>query len=374
MIARLLYQSIVSKLFHNKVIIVYGARQVGKTTLVKEILAEYSGSSLYINCDLVPNQHLLDYTNPQWFLDAFQNKELIVLDEAQNIPQIGRILKILVDHFPDKQFIATGSSSFDLANHLNEPLTGRNYKYTLYSLSCEELLQHHDRFWFHNNLESLLVYGSYPDVVSQPTDQKKETLNLLAGDYLYKDIFKVEGIKKSTYVKHILQLLALQIGNEVNYNEIGQKLGLTHTTVVKYIDILEQAFIIYRLPSFARNIRNEITKGVKIYFFDLGVRNSLIQNFNPLHLRQDTGSLRQNFLIMERIKHKAYHGLSSNQYFWRTYAQQEIDYLEEYDGVLHAYEFKRWKKSATIPSWFATHYTNHTFTSINQTNFLDFVR
>lgn len=374
MIKRSTYTSLQNKLFQQKVIILYGARQVGKTTLVKQLLKEYDWPSLYVNCDLIPNQQLLDYQNPQWYTDAFQDKNLIILDEAQNIDNIGLILKTLIDEFPNKQFIATGSSSFELANHLNEPLTGRNYKFTLYGLSCEELQTHYDSFRLHNNLESLLIYGSYPDIVTQSTHEKKEVLNLLAGDYLYKDIFKFDGIKKSTYIKQILQLLALQLWNEVNYNEIGQKLWLTHTTVVKYIDILEQAFIVYRLPSFARNLRNEITKWVKIYFYDLGIRNSLIQNYNPLQLRQDAGALWENFLIIERLKHNTYHGWYNNNYFRRTYTQQEIDYIEEYDGVLHAYEFKWWKKTATLPKSFKEHYPNHTFLLVNQNNYLQFIK
>jgi uncharacterized protein len=373
MISRLSHQQIQNKLFQGKVIIIYGARQVGKTTLVKQLIDEYNGKSLYINCDLLPNQQLLDYQNPQWFIDAVQEIDFVVLDEAQNIPNIGLILKILVDQFPEKQFIATWSSSFDLANKLNEPLTGRNYKFKLYGFSCEELKQHYDSFWLQNNLESLLIYGSYPAVISAPIEQKREILDLLAGDYLYKDIFKFDGIKKSTYIKQILQLLALQIGNEVNYNEIWQKLWLTYPTIVKYIDILEQAFIIFKLPSFARNLRNEITKWVKIYFYDLWVRNSLIQNYNNTNLRQDTWALRENFLIVERLKYQTYHWWYGNKYFWRTYDQKEIDYIEEYDWKLHTYEFKWGKQNIPQPAIFLQSYPDSSFVWINQQNYLQFI-
>jgi uncharacterized protein len=373
MISRLIYPQITSKLFQGKVIVVYGARQVGKTTLIKQLINDYQWKSLYINCDLIPNQQLLDYQHPQWFIDAVMDIDFIVLDEAQNIPQIGMILKILVDQFPKKQFIATWSSSFDLANKLNEPLTGRNYKFTLYGLSCEELKQHYDAFWIQNNLESLLIYGSYPDVITHSSEQKREILDLLAGDYLYKDIFKFDGIKKSTIIKQLLQLLALQLGNEVNYYELAQKLGVNHLTVGKYIDILEQAFIIFKLPSFARNLRNEISKWVKIYFYDLWVRNSLIQNYNSLNLRTDTWALWENFLIIERLKYQSYHWWYANRYFRRTYDQKEIDYIEEYDGTLHTYEFKRSKQSISQPTIFLKSYPNSTFTWINQQNYLWFI-
>lgn len=373
MILRLLYQQIKDRLFQGKIIIIYGARQVGKTTLVKQLIDEYNHKSLYINCDLIPNQQLLDYNNPQWFIDAVRDIDFVVLDEAQNIPNIGMILKILVDQFPEKQFIATWSSSFDLANKLNEPLTGRNYKFILYGLSCEELKQHHDVFWLQNNLDSLLIYGSYPDVIGAPIEQKRETLDLLAGDYLYKDIFKFDGIKKSTYIKQILQLLAMQLGNEVNYYEIAQKIWINHLTVGKYIDILEQAFIIFKLPSFARNLRNEITKGVKIYFYDLWVRNSLIQNYNNLNLRQDTWALRENFLIVERLKYQTYHGWYGNKYFWRTYDQKEIDYIEEYNWKLNTYEFKWGKQQSKQPAAFIQSYPDSTFEVVNQQNYLKFI-
>ena len=362
------------RLFQNKIIILYWARQVGKTTLSKKILAEYAWKSKYLSCDLHSNQQILDYKNPQRFIDSFADFDLVVLDEAQNIENIWTILKILVEIYPEKQFIATGSSSFDLANTLNEPLTGRNFKFTLYALSVEEIKNHYDSFFINDNLENLLIYGSYPEVFSVSENIKQERLNLLSWDYLYKDIFKFEWIKKSSYVKSILQLLALQLGNEVSYNEIGQKLGLNHITVQKYIDILEQAFIVFRLKSFSRNARNEITKWVKIYFYDLGVRNSLIQNYNSLGLRQDVWALWENFLISERQKFLNNALLYRNIYFWRNQAQAEIDYIEEYDGELHAFEFKWWKKTPKIPKAFITAYPDSSFEIINTDNFLTFVK
>ena len=373
MITRIIEKYLKERLFQWKVIILYGARQVGKTTLSQKILHDSSLKTKYISCDLFSNQQFLDYKNPQNIIDSFRDFDLVVLDEAQNIGNIGTILKILVETFPNKQFIATGSSSFDLANRLNEPLTGRNFKCTLFPLSIEELKNHFDIFFIHDNLENLLIYGAYPEVFWVSQAEKQERLNLLAGDYLYRDIFKFEGIKKSEYVRNILQLLALQIWSEVSYNEIGQKLWLNHVTVTKYIDILEQAFIIFRVHSFSRNLRNEITKGVKIYFSDLWVRNSLINNFNPLSIRTDSGALWENFLISERKKYLTNNMLYRNTYFWRTHAQQEIDYIEEYGWKLFIYEFKYWEKSTKAPKSFTEAYPESTFMLVNKNNYLDFV-
>ena len=373
MIARIIEKQIQEKLFQWKIIILYGARQVGKTTLSKKIISEYAWKFQYLNCDLYSTQQVLDYKNPEKFIQAFRNEDFIVLDEAQNIPNIWMILKILGEEYPQKQFIATGSSSFDLANILNEALTGRNFKFFLYGISIEELLHHYDTFYVEKNIENFLLYGSYPEVLQVSQDQKQEQLNLLSGDYLYRDVFKLDGIKKSSYVQSILQLLALQLWNEVSYNEIAQQLGLHRATVQKYINLLEQAFIIFTLSSFSRNARNEIRKGVKIYFYDLWVRNSLVQNFNSLNIRDDRGALWENFLIIERKKYLQNNKLYRNIYFWRNHLQAKIDYVEEYDGGLHTYEFKWKEKKAKIPKAFLDSYPNSTFSVIHQNNFLKFV-
>lgn len=373
MITRILEKKILERMFKGKVIIVYGARQVWKTTLSKKILQESPKKSKYINCDLYPIQELLDATNPQKFIDYFLEYELVVFDEAQNITNIGMVLKILLEKFPEKQFIATGSSSFELANKINEPLTGRNFKFILYGLSIEEIRFHYDSFFIDQNLENLLIYGSYPEIFWVNLEAKQESLNLISGDYLYKDIFKFEGIKKSQHIKSILQMLALQVGSEVSYSEIGQKLWISHLTVQKYINILESAFIIFSLRSFSRNLRNEITRGVKIYFYDLWVRNSLIQNYSSLNLRQDIWALWENFLILERKKLIEYHIEYRNMYFWRNHAQAEIDYIEEYAWMLSAYEFK-WKvKNAKIPKSFQWWYPHAHFETVHKENFLNFV-
>lgn len=373
MIPRIIEKQILERMFLWKIIIVYWARQVWKTTLCEKIVNDFSWKSKYIKCDLFNNQQLLDYKNPLKFLNALNDFDLVVLDEAQNIENIWVILKNLIERYPKKQFIATWSSSFELANRVNEPLTWRNFKFTMYPLSVLELKNNYDSFFIYENLENLLIYWSYPEVFWVSDEFKKERLNLLSWDYLYKDIFKFVEIKKSNYIISILQLLALQIWSEVSYNEIWQKLWLNHVTVQKYIDILEQAFIIFRLNSFSRNLRNEITKWVKIYFYDLWVRNSLIQNYNSLDLRQDTWALWENFLLSERQKYISNNILYRNTYFWRNHALAEIDYIEEYDWKLHTYEFKWWNKKAKMPRSFIEAYPESSFEVINKDIFLDFV-
>jgi uncharacterized protein len=373
MISRCVKNNIVKKLFQWKIIILYWARQVWKTTLSKEILEEFNWKKKYLSCDLFSNQQILDYKNPQKIIDSFQEFDLIVLDEAQNIENIWIVLKILVETYPEKQFIATWSSSFELANKINEPLTWRNFKFQLYPLSVSELKNNFDSFYLNDNFENILIYGSYPEVFWVSENEKKERLNLLSWDYLYRDIFKFEWIKKSNYIKKILQLLALQVWSQVSYNEIWQKLWLNHATVQKYIDILEQAFIVFRLNSFSWNIRNELTKSVKIYFWDLWVRNGLIQNFNSLDLRQDVWALWENFLILERLKFLEYSWLYRNIYFWRNNNWSEVDLIEEYNWKLDVYEFKWWKKIVKIPKSFVVWYPESNFKLINKDNYLDFL-
>jgi len=373
MISRIIKNKIKEKLFQWKIIILYWARQVWKTTLSKEILKEFKWKKKYLSLDLFSNQQILDYKNPQKFIDYFKDFDFIILDEAQNIENIWIILKILVETYPEKQFIATWSSSFELANKINEPLTWRNFKFHLYPISVQELRQNYDLFFINDNLENLLIYWSYPEVFWVWEDEKKERLNLLSWDYLYRDIFKFEWIKKSNYIKKILQLLALQVWSQVSYNEIWQKLWLNHVTVQKYIDILEQAFIVFRLHSFSRNIRNELTKSVKIYFWDLWVRNSLIQNFNKIDLRQDIWALWENFLIVERMKKNHYENFFKNVYFWRNTNWSEIDFIEEFDWKLDVFEFKWWDKKTKLPKTFSEWYPESDFQLINKNNFLKFI-
>jgi len=372
-ISRIIEKSVKERLFKEKIIIIYGARQVGKTTLVKKILAEYGEKGKYLNCELLSVEQGLLTMEAEKIKSFLGDYKIIVLDEAQNIPDIGKILKILVDTYPELQIIATGSSSFDLANKVSEPLTGRTFTFILYPLSLTEIKQNHDLFFIESKLENILRFGSYPEVFSLDEKSVQERLMEIASKYLYKDILKFESIKKSSLVKNLLQLLALQLGQEVSYNELAQKLGVNRITVQKYIDILEQSFIIFKLNAFSRNIHKEISKSIKVYFYDLGIRNSLISNFNPLNIRNDKGALWENFCIIERKKINEFNFKFANVYFWRTYDQKEIDYVEEIDGKITGYEFK-WnpEKTFKIPNDFVKNY-NAKVEKIDKSNYWKFL-
>jgi len=356
-------------LFKGKVIIIYGARRVGKTTLVKQVLKEYPESK-YINCELLQYKTALETTNSEKLKDIIGNNKLMVLDEAQNIRDIGLILKIMVDTFPGTQIIATGSSSFDLASKISEALTGRMRKYTLYPFSVHEVSSEHSFTDLMAQMDRYLRFGLYPEVYDKSEEDSIEELNELASNYLYKDVLQYQNIKKPNLIIDLLRALALQIGSEVSIHELAKLLKQNSHTVLRYIELLEKSFVIFRLRAFSRNMRNEISKTQKIYFFDLGMRNSLIQNFNPLALRNDTGGLWENFCILERMKHLENNRKFVNSYFWRTYNQQEIDYIEEYGGMLHVFEFKYSPtKKAAIPTAFSSSYPEHSFTLITPDNF-----
>jgi len=372
-IPRLLENIVVGRLFKAKVIVIYGARQVGKTTLVKRILERFGNDGRYLNCELLPVQEGLSKDDPE-SIRAFLGKyRVVVLDEAQNIEGIEKKLKIIVDELPDIQIIATGSSAFEFANAISEPLTGRSFKFVLYPLSFKEVEDSTDLINAKSKIEFMMRYGLFPEVFSLSESEAKERLIYLVSDYLYKDIFGFERLKKSTIIKNLLQLIALQIGSEVSYNELAQKIEINRLTVLNYLDILEQNFIIFRLNSFSRNLRNEISRGVKIYFYDLGIRNALINNFNPLNLRSDVGALWENFCILERKKLNDYNLRHKNTYFWRTYDQKEIDYIEEADGGLKAYEFK-WGSThkSRFPEEFARTYGGE-FEVVDRENFYKFL-
>lgn len=332
--------TIKERLFQGKVVIVYGARQVGKTTLVKKILEDYPDDGQYFSCEKTSVQKGLESIEPEKIKAFFGNAKLIILDEAQKIPDIGMVLKVMVDEYPDTQIIATGSSSFELADRVSEPLTGRNFTFTLYSFSTSEIQGQQGFSLVESKLESLLRFGSYPEVYFLSEDAAKERLDELTSDYLYKDILSFDGVKKAEIIRNLLELLALQLGQEVSYQELARQLGINRITVQKYIDILEKSFVVFKLRAFARNKRKEISKSVKIYFYDLGIRNSIIQNYNPLSLRTDAGALWENFCIMERQKLNAQKRRQTNRYFWRTYTQKEIDYVEEAEGMISGFEFK----------------------------------
>jgi len=376
MYSRIIQKQIQESLFQNKIVILYGPRQVGKTTLAKEILKKNNHlQTAYYLCESPDVEDALTNKTAKQMKNFFGEKtELIVLDEAQSVPNIGRSLKLLIDTYPNLQIIVTGSSSFDLANALNEPLTGRYVDFFLYPLSVLELQTEFNEWETKNTLNKMLVTGLYPEVFVRGQGKNQQILNRITDSYLFEDILKLENVKSPSKLKKLLQALAFQVGNEVSLNELGNLVDLDKNTVNRYLDILQKAFIIVQLPAFSRNMRKEISKNNKIYFYDLGIRNSLIQNFNPLELRNDLGALWENFLIIERMKRNEYQQISSNNYFWRNYSQQEIDYIEEFGGVLNCYEFK-WndRKKAKLPNSFAAAYPNHTFQVINQDNWLEFV-
>ncbi len=361
-------------LFKGKVIRVYGLRRTGKTTLAKAILEKYGKQEGYFNCEIIRHKVVFESLDPDLIKIYFGDQKLVVLDEAQNISQIGLMLKLMVDTYPQIQIIATGSSSFDLANQTGEPLVGRAYTYTLYPISLAELNNHFAGHRLSSLQSDLLRFGSMPNVFETNNElEKQQFLDTVTSNYLYKDILEYENVKSSSLLIKLLKALALQVGSEVSMRELSQLLAISPQTVEKYINLLAQCFVIFQLPSLSRNLRNELKRSTKIYFWDVGVRNSLLQNFLPLDQRADVGSLWENYCIVERIKLSSENGyLTKNSYFWRTTAQQEIDFIEEGGGVLTAFEFK-WnpKKQAKLPQTFQKAYPNTSFKLINQNNWLD---
>lgn len=358
----------------NKVLIIYGARQVGKTTLVKEFLSKtklkhafYTGDDIQFandlsKCDLYTIKRLVG------------DIELLVIDEAQKIENIGRALKLIVDNIEDIYVLVTGSSSFDLANSTSEPLTGRKNVITLYPISIDELLKDKSKYDISRRLNEFLVYGAYPNVVTLNSFKDKENrINEIKESYLIKDILEFNKVKRSQLVIDLLKHLAFQIGSEVSTVELGRNLGIDNKTVKRYLDLLEKSFAIFRLPGFSKNLRKEINKMDKYYFYDNGIRNSLIKNFNDLDTRNDVGQLWENFLMIERMKKNTYRELSVNYYFWRTYDQKEIDLIEERGGTLYGYEFKWNKKDVKAPREWVEEYDNSEFKVIDKDNYLEFV-
>ena len=372
MINREIIGLIEKRLGDQKVIVLLGPRHVGKTTLLKKHFS--TENTLWLNGDDADIRNQLSNQSTTWIKQLVSGHDRLIIDEAQRIENIGVTLKIIHDNLPGIKVIATGSSSFELANQINEPLTGRKWEFRLWPISSSEMIKHHSLLEETRLLEHRLVYGWYPDVINNPGDEK-EILNTLSDSYLYKDILTWEHIKKPQKLELLVQALAFQIGQEVSYHELGQITGLDNETVERYISLLEKAFIIFRLPSLSRNLRNELKKSRKIYFYDVGIRNAVIKNWNPISLRQDVGSLWENFLIVERLKYKSYHSVFSNDYFWRTHAQQEIDFIEDYNGTLHAFEFK-WneKKKGSFSKSFTQAYPNHELLTVNRSNYLEFIQ
>lgn len=371
MILREITSLLQKKIDDQKVIILLGPRQVGKTTILKKEFL--TPETLFLNGDDADIRANLANPTASFLKQFLGGHKRIIIDEAQRIENIGLTLKLLHDTWPEVKVIATGSSSFELANSINEPLTGRKWEFQLWPISMEEMIAHHSYLTETRLLEHRLVYGWYPDVINNP-GKETEILKQLADSYLYKDILTWEDIKKPQKLESLVQALAFQVGNQVSYNELGQTVGLNNETVTRYVDLLEKAFIVFRLPSFSRNVRNELKKSQKIYFYDVGIRNAVIKNWNSVKLRPDVGALWENFLIVERLKHKSYSSLYSNDYFWRNHAQQEIDFVEDYNGVLHAYEFK-WndKKKGKFSKTFRDAYPEHETMTVNRTNYLEFI-
>jgi predicted AAA+ superfamily ATPase len=373
MIGRSQRDAIKNDLWKGKVIILLGPHQVGKATLIRQIAGAEEPGYLYLNGDLESVQALLNARSLENLRSVIGSHRLVVIDEAQRISEIGLKLKILVDAQPETQLLVTGSSSLDLAFGVNESLTGRKFQHFMYPIAYAELQQSWGAERALDSLEQRLLYGSYPEVINE-AGRERRYLDLLVDSYLYKDLLYQATVRRVDLLKKILQALALQLGNEVSYNEVAKTVSADPATVEHYIDLLEKAFVLLRLPSLSRNLRTEIKKGRKIYFWDNGVRNALIANFSPLHLRQDKGALWENFLVSERLKVKHYRQQYFNAYFWRTYNQQEIDYIEESDGVLRAYEFK-WspRKRGRFPASFLAAYGEvHTHT-VTRDNFIPFV-
>lgn len=360
--------------FKGKVLLIIGSRQVGKTTLVKEILSKLPTDKKVrmLNLDNSSDQTLLAQGDFETLNRIFVKDDFIFIDEAQRLPNIGIILKLLIDNYgSSKQIIATGSSSLNLLDSTSEPLTGRKFTYNLYPLSIQEIYA--DELLLKTNLESNLLYGFYPDVVTQKSNEDKiRILRELSTSYLYKDILEFQNIRNPEVLAKLLQLLALQIGSEVSYSELASKLGVDYKTVERYIDLLEKSFVIFRLSAYASNKRREISKNKKIYFYDLGIRNTIIDNFNPMNLRTDMGPLWENFLVAERLKYRSYNKIYAKQYFWRTYDDSEIDLVEDHGGKLFGYEFKLSKNKGKIPeSW--QKYEGSSYEVINRDKLLDFV-
>ena len=356
MIKRELSSIAKSKLFTGKAIIILGPRQSGKTTLVKELLEKESLPSIFLNCDEPAIKSTFEDISTAKWRQIIGNYKIIVIDEAQHIKDIGIKLKLVTDQIPGVQLIVTGSSALELANEINEPLTGRKWEYYLYPVSWHELGSVYNYVERLQQIELRLIYGMYPEVIMN-VGREKEILNNLASSYLYKDLLSYKGIRRPDLLDRLLKALALQIGSEVSYNELGKLLTVDKNTIMTYLDLLEKAYIIFRLNPLSRNLRKEISTSRKIYFWDNGIRNALIANFNPLNLRNDTGPLLENFMISERKKFNHYNNRYVNLYFWRTHDQKEIDLIEEYDGKFDAYEFK-WnvKKTVRAFDFFSSHY------------------
>lgn len=373
MISRLINQSVAADFFQGKVIAVLGPRQVGKTTLLSQ-LSIPSTETLWLNCDNIDDSQVLEGQTTTGLQQLVGNKRYVVIDEAQRVKNIGLTLKMMADTFRDRvQVVVTGSSSLELSNQIYEPATGRIFEYRLYPFSLAELSQHYSVREERRLLEQRLIYGCYPEVVTHP-DHAKRILTTIASNYLYKDLLSYNGIRKPEVLSRLLQALAMQVGEQVSYNELSRLIGIDRATVESYIDLLEKCFVIFRLPSYSGNLRTELRHNRKIYFYDNGIRNAILSNFAPLNLRTDAGALWENMMLSERVKRNAYRQSYAQIYFWRTQAQAEIDFVEIEDGAMQAFEFKfNPKKLPRAPKAFTDTYPEAVFQVITPDNYTSFV-
>ena len=364
-----------NKIKPGKVVVLHGARRVGKTFLIKEYLKTVGEKYILWNGEDFAVHELLSRRSVQNYKNILGSTKLLVIDEAHRIPDIGQVLKLIVDSFENLKIIVTGSSAFDIANLAGEPLTGRKYEIMLYPVSENEFLQFEKPEERHDNLLQRLVYGNMPEVINiDDSEDKAAYLRELVNSYLLKDILAFENIKNSSRLIDLLKLIAYQTGNEVSIEEIGRQIGMSKNTVEKYLDLLSKVFVVYRLNGFSRNLRKEVVKNSKWYFYDNGIRNAIVANFNHINLRDDRGMLWENYMMSERIKFQSYSGVVCNRYFWRTYDKQEIDLIEERDGKLFAYEVK-WKNAKIkSPAAWQKAYPASTFNVITTENYSDWLK
>ncbi|MCD8290037.1 MAG: ATP-binding protein [Prevotella sp.] len=373
-IKRTLQDTIIKKIKPGKAVLIFGARRVGKTIMMKEIVRGYSGRTMLLNGEDYDTVALLQNRSVANYRHLLEGVDLLAIDEAQSVPQIGNILKLIVDELPNVSIIASGSSSFDLLNKAGEPLVGRSSQFRLTPFSQREIAQIETPLQTRQNLEARLIYGSYPDVVMLDSfGDKIDYLREIVNAYLLKDILAVDGLKNSSKMRNLLQLLAYQVGSQVSNDELGKQLGMSRMTVEKYLDLLEKVFVIYRLGTYSRNLRKEVTKAAKWYFCDNGIRNAIIGAFSPLAIRQDVGALWENYVISERRKANFNYRLQKDFYFWRTYDKQEIDLIEEQSDKLTALEFKWGNKNPKVPKAFQTAYPSAEFHVVNRDNYLEYI-
>ncbi len=373
-VKRLLQNKIADRIEPNKAVLIFGARRVGKTVLMRQLINDFAGKTMLLNGEDYDTLALLEERSIANYKHLLDGVDLLAIDEAQNIPDIGSKLKLIVDEIEGICVIASGSSSFDLLNKAGEPLVGRSVQFHLTPFSQKEIAQIETALETRQNLELRLIYGSYPEVVTLDSfERKTDYLRDIVGAYLLRDILAIDGLKNSGKMKELLRLIAFQLGNEVSYDELGKQLGMSKNTVEKYLDLLSKVFVVYRLGAYARNLRKEVTKAGKWYFYDNGIRNAIIGNFNPLSIRQDVGALWENYLISERIKANYNEGLGKEFYFWRTYDRQEIDLIEEGSDSLTALEFKWGNKKPNVPGIFKEAYPNATFEVVNKDNYLKYI-